>query len=139
MDRYRSAARRFLAHLRATFPKVHRLSQLRRDPHLLSWFCSLAEQQPPLSNSTRLTHLIDLRRLLDDLAAHGYSLLPNLIRPEDFPPQPHFLPRALPLQEDQRLQEELRRTDDLPCNALLLTRATGIRIGECVNLPPDCR
>ncbi len=32
----------------------------------------------------------------------------------------------------------MRRTDDLPCNALSLTRATGIRIGECVNLPPDC-
>ncbi len=138
VDRYRSTARRFLAHLRAAFPKLHRLSQLRRDPHLLSWFRSQAEQQPPLSNSTRLNHLIDLRRLLDDLAAHGHSLSPHLIRPEDFPPQPRFLPRPLPLQEDQRLQQELRRTDDLPCNALLLTRATGIRIGECVNLPPDC-
>ncbi|HXP17919.1 MAG TPA: tyrosine-type recombinase/integrase, partial [Terriglobales bacterium] len=37
-----------------------------------------------------------------------------------------------------RLQQELRRVNDLPSNALLLTRATGIRIGECINLALDC-
>jgi integrase len=36
------------------------------------------------------------------------------------------------------LQQELRRTDDLPANALLLTRATGMRIGECIDLSLDC-
>ena len=30
------------------------------------------------------------------------------------------------------------RIDDLPANALLLTRATGIRIGECIDLALDC-
>jgi hypothetical protein len=42
---------------------------LRRDPHMLDWFVSLCEQQPPLSNKTRWTHLLLLRRLLGDLAA----------------------------------------------------------------------
>jgi len=135
---YRCTARRFLAHLRAAFPQFHCLSRLRRDPHLLSWFRSLCEQQPPRSNRTRFNHLIRLRRLLDDLATNGHSFLPNLIRPEDFPPQPRYLPRPLSLQEDHLLQQELRRTDDLPANALLLTRTTGIRIGECINLPLDC-
>ena len=32
----------------------------------------------------------------------------------------------------------MRRTDDLSCNALLLIRATGIRISECTHLPLDC-
>jgi hypothetical protein len=32
----------------------------------------------------------------------------------------------------------LRRTDDLAANALLLTRASGIRVGECLDLPLDC-
>src|SRR5215469_4655336 len=50
---------------------------------------------------------------------------------------PH-LPRPLSLQEDQLLQQELRRTDDLYANALLLIRATGMRVGECVHLPLDC-
>jgi site-specific recombinase XerD len=138
VHQYRCTARRFLAHLRAAFPQIHCLSQLRRDPHLLSWFRSLCEQQPPRSNRTRFNHLLRLRRLLDDLAANGHSLLPNLIRPEDFPPLPRYLPRPLSVQEDQLLQQELRRTDDLAANALLLTRTTGIHIGECINLPLDC-
>ena len=138
VDLYRTVVRRFLAYLRAAFPELHQLPQLRRDPHLLGWFRSLSEQQPPLRNSTLIDYLTRLRRLLDDLAANGYLLQPDLIRPEDFPPQPRYLPRPLSPQEDQLLQQELRRTDDLYANALLLIRATGIRLGECVHLPLDC-
>src|SRR5208337_2126096 len=47
-------------------------------------------------------------------------------------------PRPLSLHEDQLLQQELRRSDDLAANALLLIRSTGIRIGECVHLSLDC-
>src|SRR2546430_16822557 len=36
------------------------------------------------------------------------------------------------------LQQELKRTDNLVANALLLMRATGIRIGECLDLSLDC-
>jgi site-specific recombinase XerD len=36
------------------------------------------------------------------------------------------------------LQQQLRRTDDLAANALLLMRATGIRISECTHLSLDC-
>jgi integrase len=135
---YRGATRRFLSYLHAAFPRVRRLSQLRRDPHLLGWFRSLCEQQPPLSNKFRINLLLCLRRLLEDLAANGLSLAPDLIRREDFPPPPHYLPRPLSPQDDQLLQQELRRTDDLPALAPLLTRATGIRIGECIDLALDC-
>ena len=61
-----------------------------------------------------------VRRLLEDLAAAGYPLQSGLIRPEDLPPRPHYLPRALSLEEDQRLQQELRRAHDLFSQALLL-------------------
>jgi site-specific recombinase XerD len=138
VDRYRSISRSFLAYLRTAFPQVRQLSQLRRDPHLLGWFRSLSQQQPPLRNATRILRLVLLRRLLNDLAANGHSLPVDLIRREDFPPRPRYLPRPLSLQEDQLLQQELRRTDDLATNALLLTRGAGIRIGECINLPLDC-
>jgi site-specific recombinase XerD len=134
---YRGVTRRFLSFLRATFPSVHRLRQLRRDPHLLAWFRSLCEEQPLLSNKTRINLLLCLRRLFDDLAAGGHPLADDLIRREDFPPAPHYLPRPLSPQDDRLLQQELRRTDDLPANALLLTRATGIRIGECLDLALD--
>jgi site-specific recombinase XerD len=135
---YRGVTRRFLSYLRAAFPRLRRLRQLRRDPHLLAWFRSLCEQQPPLSNKTRINLLLCLRRLLEDLAANGHPLAPDLIRREDFPPPPHYLPRPLSPQDDHLLQLELRRTDDLLANALLLTRATGIRIGECIDLALDC-
>jgi site-specific recombinase XerD len=135
---YRVTARRFLAYLHANFPRVRRLSQLRRDPHLLGWFRCLCEQTPPLSNHTRQIYLLSLRRLLLDFAYAGYPLQPGLILPEDFPPLPQYLPRALSSEEDQRLQQELRHVDNLPANALLLTRATGMRIGECINLSLDC-
>jgi len=98
----------------------------------------LCEQQPPLCSKTRANLLLCLRRLLDDLTVNGHNIPPDLIRRQDFPPQPRYLPRPLSLQDDQQLQQELRRTDDLSANALLLTRATGIRIGECIDLPLDC-
>jgi len=138
IETYRYTVRHFLGYLRAVCPKLRRFSQLRRDPHLLGWFRSLSERQPPLSNPTRTIHLIRLRRLLDDLAANGHPVQPGLIRREDFPPQACYLPRPLSLQEDQLVQQELRRTDDLYANALLLLRATGIRLGECIHLPLDC-
>jgi site-specific recombinase XerD len=134
---YRGAARRFLSYLCTAHPQLRHLSQIRRDPHLLGWMRSLCEQQPPLSNRSRILLLIYTRRLLEDLA-EGHPLSPDLIRPEDFPPAPHYLPRPLAPQDDQLLQRELRRIDDLPANALLLTRATGIRIGECIDLALDC-
>ncbi len=135
---YRCVARRFLCYLHTAFPQLGRLSQLRRDPHLLGWFGWLCEQDPPLCNKTREDYLLLLRRLLDDLAGNGHAIQPELIRRQDFPPRPQYLPRPIPPQDDQLLRDELRRTDDLPANALLLTRATGIRIGECIDLALDC-
>jgi site-specific recombinase XerD len=135
---YRCVAHRFLRYLQAAFPQVRRLSQLRRDPHLLGWFRWMCEQDPPLCNKTRGDYLLGLRRLFDDLTANGHPIQPDLIRREDFPPRPQYLPRPLSPQDDERLRDELRRTDDLLANALMLTRATGIRIGECIDLALDC-
>jgi site-specific recombinase XerD len=135
---YRGVVRHFLGHLHKIFPQVLRLNQLRRDPHMLSWFRRLCEQEPPLSNKTRENLLLCLRRLCDDLYANGHHLQPGLIRREDFPPHPRYLPRPLAPDHDQLLQQELRRTAGLHSYALLLTRATGIRIGECIDLALDC-
>src|SRR5580704_12788275 len=137
--KYQYVARRFVGYLRATFPEVRRLSQLRRDPHMLGWFRWLCEVRPPVGNHTREQRLLCLRRLLDDLAAHGHRLQPGLIIREDFPVRHEYLPRPLSPEDDQRLQEELRRTDSLYSNALLLARVTGIRSGECIHLPIDCQ
>jgi site-specific recombinase XerD len=135
---YRVVADHFLNYLRTDFPQLVDLSELRRNPHLTGWFRCLCEQQPPLCERSRQKALLQLRRLFDDLTAEGHPLQIGLILHEDFPRLPHHLPRALSPDQDGRLQQELRRTDDLLCNALLLTRLTGIRIGECMDLALDC-
>ena len=138
VKQYRACARNFLAYLHARFPHLRKLSQLRRDPHLLGWFRLLCQQHPSLCNMVRQQRLVQLRRMLRDLADQGQRLQPDLIRHQDFPPRDSYLPRPLPLEEDQRLQQQLRLTDTLEANALRLMRATGIRIGECIALPIDC-
>lgn len=131
-------ARGFLGYLQAAFPEVRQPAQLQRDPHVLGWLHSLCQRKPPLHNSTRKMYVVRLRGLLEDLAANGHPLPPNLIRRDDFPKPDQYLPRPLSLEDDRLLQNQLRRTDDLLSNALLLTRATGIRIGECIDLSADC-
>ena len=138
MRGYRVTAHRFLAYLRASAPQLQHAADLRRDPHLLGWFRSLAEQQPPLSPKSRWSHLLLLRRLLDEIAAAGQPVAEQLIRREDFPPLPVYLPRALSVEDDRRLQQQLRRTGGWEASALLLLRLTGMRIGECMDLPADC-
>jgi site-specific recombinase XerD len=138
VDGYRSTCRCFLSYLNSAFPQVRQLSALHRDPHLLGWFGAQCDQQPPLHPKTRHNYLLCLRRLFDDLISHGHPLELELIRQQDFPLLPHYLPRPLSLSDDLLLQQELRRTDDLLANALLLTRATGMRIGECIDLASDC-
>jgi site-specific recombinase XerD len=135
---YRYAARRFVTYLRAAFPQLRQLGDLHRDPHLLGWFRSLCEQQSPLSNKTRADLIRSIRRLLHDLAGNGHVIMPDLIRRQDFPRQPIYLPKPLSLEDDRLLLRQLRSLDDLRANALLLTRATGIRIGECVDLSLNC-
>jgi site-specific recombinase XerD len=136
---YRTHARNFLTYLHTAFPHLHQLSQLRRQPHLLGWFRFLCQQHKhPLRNATREHYLVTVRRLLRDLADQGHPLPPDLIRREDFPPHDHYLPRPLPPQEDQCLQQQLRQSDTLEAHALRLMRATGIRIRECIDLPLHC-
>jgi len=135
---YRYCAYNFLRYLHTNFPRVHKLSQLRRDPHLLSWFRFLCQQYPPPRKRFRELHLLTIRRLLRDLADQEHPLMPDLIRREDFPPRDHYLPRPLPLEEDQHLQQQLYLSDTLEANALRLMRATGIRISECIALPWNC-
>ena len=137
VDHYRVAARRFLCYLGEAFPEVQNLSQLRRDTHMLGWFRSLAEGRP-VGKKARADYYISLRRLLRDCQHCGYAIASDLVLSHDIPPVPHCLPRALSLEDDRLLDQELRRRDDLLSNALRLMRATGIRIGECMDLSLDC-
>jgi integrase len=118
---------------------VRSLGQLRRDPHILDWLSLLPAHQPPLAKVTYAHYAIRLRRILEELAwTKGVPLLTRLVRSDDIPRQDRCLPRPLTAEQDWLIQRERTRRDDRDSNALLLLRYTGMRIGECLDLPPDC-
>jgi integrase len=136
---YQCTGRHFLNYLDARYPRVRSLGQLRRDPHVLDWLSLLRAYQPPLSKGTYAHYVIVLRRILEELAwTKEVPLLTRLIRSDDIPRQDRCLPRPLTAEQDRLIQRELTRRDDRDSNALLLIRYTGMRIGECLDLPPDC-
>jgi integrase len=143
VQHYNHTVRLFLAYLREAFPDVRRGADIRRDPHVLGWLEHLWMQRvhhsgKPLCNQTRAAHLIRLRKLFDLLADHAFPPRPGLLWSEDIPSPDQVLPRPLTPEDDARLQTELRRRNDLLSNALLLTRLTGMRIGETIDLGADC-
>ena len=136
---YRGTVRNFPIYLGDNHPAVASLDQLRHDPHILGWFTHLRSQTPPLAPAVYINRLTHLRRILEELAwTAQLPELAHLIRREDFPRPPQRLPRALTAQQDQLIQRELLRRNDLPCNIFPLLRHTGMRIGECVDLSYDC-
>jgi integrase len=83
--------------------------------------------------------LIHLRRILEELARTAQrSDLAALLRREDIPRAPQRIARPLTAQQDQLLQQELLRRNDLGANLFLLLRHTGMRIGEAADLSFDC-
>jgi site-specific recombinase XerD len=136
---YQCTGRHFLNYLDARYPRVRSLGQLRRDPHILDWLTLLRSHQPPLAKVTYAHYVIRLRRILEELAwTQGVPLLTRLVRSDDIPSPDRCLPRPLTAEQDRLIQQELLRRDDRDSNALLLLRHTGMRMGECLDLPLDC-
>jgi site-specific recombinase XerD len=136
---YRGTVRNFLSYLGTNYPEVNSLEQLQREPHLLGWMSRLRSQTPPLATSSFINRLIALRPLFIELAwTKQLPQLTRLIRREDIPHRPHRLARPLTVQQDQLLQQEFVKRNDLGGNAFLLIRHTGMRIGECADLSFDC-
>jgi integrase len=136
---YRGTVRHFLTYLGAQHPEVHSLDQLRRDPHILGWLALLRSHNPLLAAITRANYVIYLRRMLEELAwTQQLPALTHLLGRDDVPRKEHRLPRPLTPEQDQLIQQELLRRNDLASNVLLLLRHTGMRIGECVDLSFDC-
>src|SRR5207302_7214124 len=136
---YRGTVRNFLSYLGADHPGVQRLDQLRREPHILGWMSRLHSQVPPLGTTSYIIRLITLRPILNELAwTEQLPELAHLLRREDIPRAPQRLPRPLTAEQDQLLQQEFLRRNDLGGNVFLLMRHTGMRIGECADLSVDC-
>jgi len=136
---YRGTVRNFLSYLGVDHSEVQRLDQLRREPHILGWMSRLHSQVPPLGTASYIIRLITLRPVLNELAwTEQLPQLAHLLRREDIPHAPQRLPRPLTAEQDQLLQQEFLRRNDLGGNVFLLLRHTGMRIGECADLSFDC-
>lgn len=136
---YRGTVRNFLSYLGTTYPQVSSLTQLRRDPHILGWRSHRRSQTPALATASYINLLIALRWTFQELAwTHDLPELAHLIRRQDIPRLPYRLPRPLTAEQDQLLQREFLRRNDLGANVFLLIRHTGMRIGECADLASDC-
>jgi site-specific recombinase XerD len=140
---YRLVIRDFLAYLQQRFPQLTQPRQLRRDPHLLGWLEALwtyrTRQDRPLHPNTRVGRVLQLRVLLDRMRdSLPYPLASPLLLPSDVPKPQLPLPRPLNADDDARLRAHWDHATGLLDTALALMRLTGIRIGECVDLSPDC-
>lgn len=136
---YRATLRSFLRYLGAQHHEICSLEQVRRDPHILGWLTELRSHLPPLAKSTLILRIVYLHRLLEELAWSKQILtLSHLLTREDVPRREKRLPRPLLPEQDDMIQQELLRRNDLASNLLLLQRHTGMRIGECVDLAADC-
>jgi len=136
---YQGAFRSFLRYLAAHHPEVSRLRQLQRDPHILGWLADLRSHTPPFAKITIAIRITFLHRMLQDLAwSQQIPTLAHLLSRTDVPRRDEISPRPFLPEQDQVIQQELQRRDDVFSNLLMLQRHTGMRIGECVDLALDC-
>jgi len=133
-------------------PPVTALGDLTRHEHIEAWLAALAQARHDDGTAMSLGHrrgqILTVRQFLADIAEWGWPDVParTLIYSQDIPRLPHPLPRYLPPQDDRRLLtalEHLSRGGPAPqtrlhADALLLIRATGLRIGELLDLELDC-
>lgn len=117
-----------------------------------AWLAALAaarlREGNPMSIGYRRGRIIAVRQFLTEVTEWGWPAAParTLIFSRDLPRLTHPLPRYLPPDADRVLQAALQQVSDtapatlsrLHADALLLTRATGLRIGELRDLELDC-
>ncbi len=129
-------------------PDVTRMADLERR-HIES-FCQWVATRPwrrgmkpgkTVSGSAAAHNVTSVRTFLDDISAWGWADAParQLMFASDLPRQPKLLPRALPPDIDAAVMDAVGSLDD-PVTRIGLTvlRATGIRVGELVDLELDC-
>ncbi len=135
----------FAAHLAAVDPALTSLADLDRRRHIETYLTATAEAMnsrtgAPIQASERRGRILAVHCLLNDIAEWGWPEAPQrrLVFRSDIPKLPRALPRYLTPDLDRRLTQALQAWPErLPADALLLQRATGLRIGELVDLELD--
>jgi site-specific recombinase XerD len=127
-------------------PGLASLALLDRQRHIEPYLTEVAaavnhRTGQPIAASTAKKRIQAVGCFLDAIAEWGWPEAParRLIFPRDAPKLPHPLPRYLPPDSERALLAALEDSPNrLRADALLLLRATGMRIGELVDLELDC-
>ena len=139
-----------LAHFARTItradPQLSSLAGLDRQRHIEPYLAEIATATSPrtgtvLSASERRGRILTTGRMIDDIIEWGWREAParRLIFSRDVPRLPRALPRYLPPDADRGLAAALHASPNrLYADALLVLRATGMRIGELLDLELDC-
>ena len=119
-------------------PQLPSLSALGRQSHIEPYLNEVAaavnhRTGAPIAASTAKSRILGIGIFLDAIAEWDWPEAPRrrLIFPRDAPKLPHPLPRYLSPDHERALLEALEYSPNrLYADALLLLRATGMRIGE---------
>jgi integrase len=136
----------FGRHVAAVDPGLDSLAGLQRQCHIETYLAAVAAAGrlrggQPISVGEQRNRIITVGRFLTDITEWGWPDAPphRLVFARDVPKTPRPLPRYVPVDADRRLAQALQEsTNRLFADALLLARATGIRVGELVDLELDC-
>jgi integrase len=136
----------FGRHLAAVDPALPSIAALDRRRHIESYLTALSTATRPRDGAAiavceRRARIIAVSRFLADITEWGWPQAPprQLVFPSDVPRLPRPLPRYLPADADRRLADALHHSPHRQAaDALLLQRATGLRIGELLDLELDC-
>jgi site-specific recombinase XerD len=127
-------------------PGLSSLALLDRQRHIEPYLNQVASAVnhrtgAPIAASTAKQRIQSVGSFLDAIGEWGWPEAParRLIFPRDAPKLPHPLPRYLPPDAERALLAALEASPNrLRADALLLMRATGMRIGELTLLELDC-
>ena len=127
-------------------PGLSSLALLDRQRHIEPYLNEVAvavnhRTGQPIAASTAKARIQSVGSFLDAIAEWGWPEAParRLVFPRDAPKLPHPLPRYLPPDQERALLAALEASPNrLYADALLLLRATGMRIGELTDLELDC-
>jgi site-specific recombinase XerD len=127
-------------------PGLSSLSLLDRQRHIEPYLNEVAaavnhRTGQPIAASTAKQRILRVGSFLDAITEWGWPEAParRLIFPRDAPKLPHPLPRYLPPDSERALLAALENSPNrLRADALLLMRATGMRIGELLDLELYC-
>ena len=127
-------------------PELTSIRDLKRQCHIEPYLNSVSnaintQTGQPVTVADQARRIIALACFFRDITEWDWDDVPSrtLVFHSDIPRLPAPLPRYIPIDADRRLtQALLDSTYRLAADALLLARATGLRIGELLDLELDC-